>query len=325
MSAYGPAFDDEFDGIDDEERKTKARRQFMYSPQAIAVAARIEKIFVSHPEFAACLQACDRVFQLSKELEQPQATVVAGPPGVGKSALIKYFRASLPNGTLFEPGFGALAVRLPVKPNAGHLLGSILSQLRHPFPQVNSNTLSIKKDVAIEAMQSKGTRLIFVDEAHNLKSQVRLKTRHSNGSSVSGLLCELVDDAAVGVGLFGNLELLEVENIDDHLASRVSSRFKLSEFKPGKLWEKFIEAFVARSSGFDISVLKAAGESGRLFAATLGNPRRFKRLVTEAVLIAVHENAAVLAYEHLKLGFARITGDAPQAKSPYDPPGQESA
>jgi hypothetical protein len=325
MGTYGNDADDEFDGIDDDERKTKVRRQFMYSVQAIAIASRVEKIFVSHPEFATCLQACDRVFQLSKELEQPQIVLAAGPPGVGKSALIKYFRASLPSGTLFEPGYGAIAVRLPDKPNAGHLLGSVLRQVRHPFPQVTSNTLFIKQEVAIDAMRSKGTRMIFVDEGLKLKNQVRMRSRQATGTSVSSLLCELVDEAGVGICILGDEELLDIESIDSHLASRVSARFKLNNFKNGALWMKFVEAFAKRSSAFDLSVLNAEAKSDRLFAATSGNPRKFKRLVTEGVLIAVDEHASALTDQHLKLGFKRITGDAPQASSPYDGDSQAEA
>ena len=50
----------EFDGpVEEDERKTRARRQFMYSAAALAAAEVVDRTYVMFPEFERALQgAC---------------------------------------------------------------------------------------------------------------------------------------------------------------------------------------------------------------------------------------------------------------------------
>lgn len=60
--------DDDFDFPDEDERKTAARRLFTYSTQAIAAGGAADRVLVNHPDFKESLKACDRAFQLGREL-----------------------------------------------------------------------------------------------------------------------------------------------------------------------------------------------------------------------------------------------------------------
>ena len=310
------SFEDDLDFPDEEERRTVARRLFAYSRKAIIEATFVDRVLVNHPGFKTSLQACDRVFQLGRELGLQQGAVVVGPPGVGKTALIKHFRKSLPQSSLFEEGAGALAIRLPARPNVGQVVGSLLRQLKYPFPQVSMHSLAIKRDVLIEAMRQKGTRLLFIDEAHHLKSQTKIRSRTFDGSSTTDLLREFMDEVPLGICLSGTEVLLDLSEVDPHLESRMSARFSLADFACDPHWYGFLKAF-KRHAKFDLGVLEVRDEADRLHKATRGNLRNFKRLITEAVLVAVDDHKETVNAEHLNLAFSRVRGNVQRAGDVY--------
>jgi type II secretory pathway predicted ATPase ExeA len=309
---------EDFDVPDEEERQVAARRLFTYSVRALRLANQVQKVFVTHPHFKEALSGCDRIFQLSRELSMQQGAVVAGPTGVGKTALIRYFKDSLPSSSLFERGLGAIAVRVPKRPSVGHLVARVLYQFKYPFP-VTTHTLAARRDAMVDALRQKGTRLLFLDEAHHLKGQTRLRTRdvYTSGSSATEWIRELMDEVPVGVCLCGNEELFELGQIDDSLDGRVSARFKLSTFENDTMWRAFVRSFVKRCNGFDLTLLDSAEEATRLHKATGGNLRAFKRLVVEAVLVAVDANASAVEGTHLLLAFSRVSGGFSVPGSPY--------
>ncbi len=309
--------DDDFDMPDEEERRVRERRQFTYSMRALKVAAGVDRACILHPEFKASLAGCDRVFQLCRELSQPQVMLIAGSTGVGKTALIRYFRAALPKSDLFEQGFGAIAIRLPSKPNVGHLIGAMLRQLRHPFPQVTGHTLAIKREVLMEALRQRGTRLLFLDEAHHLRDQSKVRTRAFDGTNVTDCLRELVDDVPLGLCLSGTPDLLQLQDVDAHLDSRVSARFQLTDFSDGAMWKGFLSTFKKHCGDIDLGIIESPDHVRKLHVATRGNLRHFKRLVTEAVLICVDSKADELADSHFAMAFDRISGDVKRIGNPY--------
>jgi energy-coupling factor transporter ATP-binding protein EcfA2 len=309
--------DDVFDPPDEEEKSTVARRQFTYSPQALQMAARVQRVFVAHPAFKLAMEGCDRIFQLSRELNVQQGAVIAGPTGVGKTALIRYFRATIPSSTLFEPGLGALALRIPRRPNVGQIISGLLRQLKYPFP-VTTSTLSVRRDALIEALRHKGTRLIFADEADNLRGQVKLRSRlYDDGTSATDVLRELMDEVPLGLCLCGSDDLLDLRTIDMSLGGRVSAKFELREFGNDGNWRGFVRVFRERCTEIDLSIFDSEEESGRLHRACCGNPRTFKRFVTEAVLVAVDAGALAVQPAHLVLAFERTNGTVKAAGGPY--------
>jgi len=305
------------DWPDEEERQTITRRLFTYTPHALAAAIPVDRIMVSHPGFKEILSSCDRVFQLSREFSTQQGVVVSGPTGSGKTALIRYFRSSLPSSNLFEVGHGALAVRLSKRPTVGQLVGSLLRQIRYPFPNVNAHTLGVKRNVLIDALKQKGTRLLFVDEAHHLLLQTRMRIRTEDGNHVTDCLRELMDEVPLGLALFGGEDLADLTGVDLHLASRISARHLLQSFEAGSMWHGFVRAFARQSKGFNLDLLAEKAEAARVQKATGGNLRAFKRLVTEAVLIAADDGVTRIGIEHLRTAFDRVYGKHASLGNPY--------
>lgn len=308
----------EFDGpVDEDEQKTQARRQFMYSPMALAAAEVAERAYVMFPEFKRALEAFDRIYQLSGQLETPQGALVQGPPGSSKTTLAKYFAKSLPQSNLFDIGYGALFIRLRANPTQGLVVSQLLRAVKYPFTEVRKNRVYTMRDIAFEALGQKGTKVVFVDQAHCLATQGR--TRHSDvpETAASDTLREMMDETKVGLVLLADAMFKGLELVDAALADRISVRLNMSHFAEGEVWQAFLGAFSKKIDVVDMSAIAAVDGAGPTYLATSGNRRSFRRLMTEGVLIAVDAGSKVLKMEHLHLAFDRTRGDGTPKANPY--------
>ncbi|WP_153117011.1 ATP-binding protein [Rhodocyclus tenuis] len=307
----------DFDPVEAEERTTRSRQLQQYCAGALQIAAAVERVFVLFPQFGACLAACDRAFQLSRTLNTPQGILIKGEPGSGKTTVAKYFIRSLPQSDLFDHGFGALLIRLRTAPTTAQAVGAMLRAVKYPFTSVKRTNVHTMRDIAFESIQHHGTRIIFIDQAHSLSYQAGQKRKDVNETTVSDLLVELMDQTGVSLCLLADANFTRLEDVAPALASRVTVREALSEFRNDEYWAGFLCAFARQAKAIALDCLTLPDIQQRTYTATMGNRRRFRRLIVEAVLIASDGGAAAVAKEHLARAFALVTGTASEAPNPY--------
>lgn len=312
-----PTGSDEFDLIADETTQLEMRRARMYTPEALENAREVDDIFVMHPAFKEALGAFDRCFQLAKTLTVPNGVLITGPTGSGKTSLIEHFWRTLPGDTLYDQGFGALAIRLPFRPTAGQIISALLRKLRYPFAEVTNRSVYVKREVAFDALRQKKCRMIFIDEGHHLANQVRHQDRQGFDTAASELLRELMDEVKINLVIAADAQPEVLDHIDPALASRVSVRLALRNFELKSTWFAYIKAFCRQASGVDFGYLTTPEAGQQLHAGTLGNLRAFKRLVTEAALIGIDAQKSTVDASIMALAFERVNGTACAITNPY--------
>ena len=305
------------DPIEIEERQTRARRMSQYGLPALEAGALVEQVYVNFSQFRSCLNAFDRVFQLAKTLETPHGILIKGPPGSSKTTLATYFIKSLPASSLFETGFGAITIRLRTSPAQGHIVSSLLQALKYPFTNVKRNRVFAMRDVAFEALKQRGTRIVFVDQAHCLTTQKR--TRHMDvvENSASDTLREMMEETRVGLILLADSSFRGLEYVDQALDDRVSIKMSLSHFLNDGEWHGFLTAFCSAVSCVNLVLLMNSHVAERTLLATNGNRRAFRRLIVEAVMIAIQENQKVVSEDHLNRAFKVVNGTGSSRTNPY--------
>jgi hypothetical protein len=295
----------------EEVRQTYRRRLFMYSSKALATGLPAERIFVTHPAFKSALEALDRIYQLSVDSSVPQGAMLIGETGTGKSSLIRYYKESMPPSMLFEVNTGALILRLQERPYIGRVVSTLLRLMHYPFSQVAKNTVSLKKDIVIDAMKQKGTRMILVDEAHHLCHA------RKHGTETTEYLRELMDECRIGVVLCGTTALDGLRDVDRHLHARVTGRFELKNFEAQTQFQGFIKAFASQCKTFELTGIHGAEFSKFWLTACKGNPRAFKRLVVESILVAVDAGRTSLDLPTIATAFDRVAGRDSLLSNPF--------
>lgn len=306
------------DAEDEEARQVAQRRMFMYSPHALLAADEVDKKYVLFSDLHTVLAAYDRAYQLALRVNRPQGIVVSGPPGSSKTSISEYFRRSLPTATDIIEGYGALSIRLRSNPCAGGIVSLLLRAVRHPFTAVRRGRFDSMRDIAFEALQQQGTRMIFVDHAHVLEQSVR-KSKAPKGveTTASEVLRDLMDETGIALVFLASNNFGGLENVDESLADRVSVRLNLRHFEDDEAWAKFLGEIGKRTGCIDFKVLADKELAKLTHKAVLGNRRRTKLLLTEAVLVAIDAKAQAVDRSHLQIAFQRICGSSDQVVNPY--------
>ncbi|MBL8275942.1 MAG: TniB family NTP-binding protein [Pelomonas sp.] len=301
---------------DDEERKIQARRMAMYSIAAITAAKEVTRKYVIFPQLKGVLAAFDRIYQLSRQLDLPQGVLVSGPPGSSKSTVAKYFMKSLPPAADVVDGFGAIYMRMRPGASAGFIVSQVLKGLHHPFTNVRQDRVAPMRDIACEGLEHKGTRVLFIDEAQCLAHRGK-RMAEERDTTAANLLRELADTVGVGIVLLADQRLQSLDQLDPGLADRLSGTLPLKHFEDGSIWAAFLGEFARTVKAVSLAVLTEDKVCAATHAATKGGRRAFIRLISEAVLIAVDDNASAVTVSHLRLAFERTTGSGQIAPNPY--------
>lgn len=305
------------DSVEAEEKELMARRLREFGSAALDAGASVERVYVKFPEFRDALDACDRIFQLATTFETPHGMILSGPPGSSKTTLADYFIKSLPASDLFEKDFGAIMVRLRTAPSQGHIVSGLLRALKYPLANVRRGRVFAMRDVAFEALRQRGTRVVFVDQAHCLSTQS--KPRHADvlESGASDTLREMMEETKVGLVLLADSAFRGLGHVDKALDDRVTVKMPMSHFQKGALWDGFLDAFCKMVKCVDLGIFTTPHGSSSTLKATDGNRRAFRRLVVEAVMITVQSGLNAIGEEQLKRAFDAINGKSSTRSNPY--------
>lgn len=308
----------EFDAPDPTVRKTKERQMAMYTIPALRAAAKVERAFVGYPVFQRCLQAIDRAFQLSGELELPKGVIISGPTGCGKTSILRYYLESLPQQELLTDEFTILTLRLQEKPTLGRTVTTLLRKLRYPFPEAKGATISIKRDILLETLRHRRTRLLMVDEASAMcTSRVKHGRDSASGNEITEFLRELIDESGLVVVLAGDETLSRLPAVDSALAARLPIVERLQDMVLDRTWQALLKAFCGVVSNIDLQIVQRQDMDHLLHIASTGNFRRLKALLVEATLIAVDRQSDAVSATDLEQAYDRAFGGGAIIANPF--------
>lgn len=300
-----------------EERTVTQRRLSTYSTQALMIGAKSEQVHILYTDFKQGLEISDRLYQLASHLTIPQGALISGPPGSAKTTLANYFIRSLPPSSLFDKNFGALLIRLRANPSPGLIVSLLLHAVQYPFTQVRQGRIYSMRDIAFDALKQKGTKLIFVDQAHCLTNQTRPRRSEHIETAASDILTELMDATGIALVFLADQSFSGLETVDKALADRVSVRHHMRHFSDDAWWLAFLTAFSDSFKDVDMKLIYRPEIAKQNHTATSGNLRSFRRLITEAILVAVDAGESELSLNHLALAYERIAGKSAARINPY--------
>ena len=214
------------------------------------------------------------------------------------------------NPNLFAPGLGVIGFRSCSRPTVGFLIRSLLSAYRYPFISGGETQMYARRGVLIDLIRQKGTRLLFIDEAAGLLTKPTHSRTQKSETEPTDLLREIGDACQISLVLASAECLDAIDQLDPALSQRISVRTELKNFLADGQWLGFLRAYVKQCDVFDLAIITDNSVAKRMHLTTNGNLRQFKRLITEAVLLAVDANRESISVEDLSVAFPLVNGQA---------------
>jgi len=173
--------------------------------------------WISYARADAALMALEDLLTFPKRTRMPNLLLV-GPTNNGKTMIVEKFRRShLPTpaqenetGVAHIP---VVAVQMPNGPDEARFFAAILDAMGMPYGL--RDRVSVRQSLAVRALRLTDTRLVIVDELHNLLSGTSMQQRR-----MLNLLRWLGNELRIPLVGVGTAEALQAIRSDDQLVNR---------------------------------------------------------------------------------------------------------
>ncbi len=175
-----------------------------------------EERWVSYPKAVVIIRKLERLLEFPRRSRMP-CLLIVGRSGMGKTMLLERFcRQNCP---AWEPEHDrehtpVLSVVIRPQPNIRRFYGQILSALKAPTASTAAS--GVIEDRVYHLLRALGTRMLIVDEVHN----VFTAARSSDRDAMMALLRTLTGELKISLVCAGTSEAENAILGDEQLASR---------------------------------------------------------------------------------------------------------
>lgn len=257
--------------------------------------------WIGYPRATEIMERMEDLFQEPDKYRMPSLLIV-GEPNNGKTSLVRKFCADHPKTDGWdEAAYPVMYVQAPPVPDERRFYDSILATLLVPFryrdaPSEKLNSISYYFDKI-------GTRMLIVDEIHNILSGSPAKQR-----AFLNALKNLSNMMQIPIVLVGTKEALATVTID----SQFSSRFKPERLPSWKPNQDFVNLLASLEMTFPLaqpSNLASAELAPTIFELSGGVIGEITALLAEAAVVAIKSGT-----ERISLKEIRQTGIRPPSE-----------
>lgn len=287
-----------------------------YSEEAIARVARLDKVIIRHPALDAAILGIQHAIQESSHFREPVGCMLLAEGGMGKTTVCKTIMVNYPVTVEIDVDVEVTRVptfytEVPAPATVKALAANMLAKLNDPKPLLGNVANMTQRLCTL--LKSCGTKIIFLDEFHNLL-KIEKRSTHVN-EIVCSWIRGLVNETGVTICLVGTLSCASIIDADTQLARRFKWKFRLDGLKPshGELFgylppflDQLCKQALSRVVLAAMPQLNSQLNSIRMYVATQGNPSFIMALTKEAILIAISEGRNHVEIDDF--GYAYDTG-----------------
>lgn len=187
---------------------------------ALPAAERIARLkgdrWIGYGRAQLVLGKLDRLFRQEPGRVRPSNLLIVGPTNNGKTMIAEKFRRAHPARTSNDGGreiVPVLLVQMPAEPTVARFHGALLAALHTP---VGDHGPSHRKEAfALRLLREVGTRLLIIDELHNLLAGTGRRQRE-----LLNLLRHLGNELRIPIVCLGTREAYLAIRTDDQLENR---------------------------------------------------------------------------------------------------------
>ena len=273
---------------------------------AVDAGRKIERLIISHSSFVVAKNQLVRLADLAHQLRDPGGLVLAGESGTGKDSLIDAMKLLMPSSNLLDSVHRRLViVNTDAAPSVGDFTAKMLIQLGYSFAKFGKADNSERRDILVEALIACRVRLMLLNEFQHVIEGNRNKLGHA----LADWFKRLYDDTRIPMVFLGTPVVLRVLDINEQFASRFSGIYRLNPLENSPEFLGILKAFDVAVPELAPAGLATSRFSKRIHKATGGVMRPLKRLIKEAVMLAVTESESKVALRHFREAYQRIHGE----------------
>jgi hypothetical protein len=268
--------------------------------------ARVRRIrtdrWIAYARADAALAAMEDLLAFPKRMRMPNL-LLAGPTNNGKTMIVEKFRRAHPPIAAADTADGVatlpvLRVQMPAGPDEGRFFGAILDAAGMPFGA--RERIAAKQDAAVRVMRTTGTRLLVIDELHNLLSGSTMQQRR-----LLNLLRWLGNELQIPLVGVGTAEALRAIRSDDQLVNRFQP-FALPLWTDDDEYRRLLTTLEAVLPLRKPSHLADSVMAGRILSAAEGVLGEVIAIVVSAAVLAVDTGVEAISLRMLEeAGFIR--------------------
>lgn len=296
-------------------------------PKAIWAQASIEKrlpfmnneMFVPHPEMAVTIRSISQRMKRCLVENKGAAIFVEVPSGAGKTTLVRFFKAAMPDQvTDEETKVRVISFSVPKAITLKQMDKALLTALSDP--KAGSGTHYDLDKRSISLLRTAGTELILIDNIQDIPE----KRRAGGILQIGNWIRDLIDDSRRLVVLLGTQDSRAILQSNIQLMRRCPAKRTMAYFNPlapaglSRLG-RFLREIDERLPLTELSGLGAKGsETTQQFAyATGGIHDYIFQILSAAVCRAVTEGREKLSAEDLAAGYEDTFHELSKGINPF--------
>ncbi len=285
----------------------------IYTDAAIEAGKHIERVIVNHTGFCRAREQLIRLSERAHRLKDPGGLVLMGESGTGKDSLIEEMMTLLPTSPLLAGSQRPLIIaHSDSMPSVGDYLSKMLAALGYSFAQFGTKDNPERLEILIEAIGKCRVQLLMINEFQHVVEGRRDRLGHT----ITDWFKRLYDDTRVPMVFLGTPAMERVLDVNEQFSSRFSGRYRLRPLENNRDFLGVLRAFDNATPELTPVGLETPQFARRIHDATTGVMRPLKRLIKEAVMIAVTASAAKLTLAHLAEAHDRLFCDG-GSKNPF--------
>jgi hypothetical protein len=281
------------------------------SELALAAGREVLNVVIDFTDFRLALEGCISMIHTVKSLVMPSGILILGEPGMGKTLLLSLIRAHLQRNAGLASDACYLDISLDSGVDVHRMAAATMFALGYPMLPSRPNLDNMNQMVA-KGLERKLPQVMLLDEMQHVCEG----NRDITARAVTDWLKVRMDRHNLLIIGVGTRALERLSLINPQFTSRVSATFVLTPFAYGDSWRQLLGGFAAQVKTVDLDLINGP-LSRPIHAATKGNLRALKRLLTYAAMHATLHPRGIVTKADLSKAFQDANGSAPDRVNPF--------
>ena len=282
------------------------------TPLQIQAMQEVQKTVVKHDAMTKIIDDIVAMATMMQSIRMPAGILIEAEPGMGKTLILQLVREEVNHRLKHNIGENkTIAIKLDAAVDTIRMAGFFTKALGYPMLPMTARLESMNNMIE-RAIQRLNPVITTIDETQHICEGNRDITARNVTDWIKVRMDEF-NFATICAGTFGLQKLCE---INPQFTSRASANYIIEPFRYDQAWLSLLNGFERSVQTVNMGVISQAAAK-KLHAATKGNIRSLKRILTYAAESATQSPKLQVQLSDLEYAYDRHAGAACGHSNPF--------